>query len=367
MKKKLIVYMLSGMLAVTSLMGCSSFDGSETALTVNDTEVTADMANFYARYMQAQYETYYSAYIGEDMWNTEAGEGETYEEAVKSSVQETLETLILLEQHMDEYEVSLSDAEKEAVEEVVYDFDENNALHEKELVSGDKETVERIVTLMAIQQKMQDAIEAGADTEVSDEEAAQKGMSYLFFPFTVTDAQGNQTEITDEEKEVLKKQAESAAKKAKKGEKLPEIAKDVDLEVQRITFDADTTTIDAEVIKAADALKKNGVTDAIETDSGYYVAKVTTLFDKDATEKEKKNIISERKTQLYQDTCDKWIEEADIKVNDSVWKKIDFNELAVTLRVQEDVPYTDEVKTDDQVDLEEEEDAGEATTGETAE
>ena len=90
MKRRILMLAMAGVLALTSLTGCSSFNDDDVVVTVNDTEITADVANFYARYMQAQYETYYSAYLGDDMWSSEAEEGKTYEESVKDSVLEEL-------------------------------------------------------------------------------------------------------------------------------------------------------------------------------------------------------------------------------------------------------------------------------------
>ena len=56
MKKKAVILFLSAMLAAGSLTGCGSLDENAVAVSVNDKELTADVANFYARYMQAQYE-----------------------------------------------------------------------------------------------------------------------------------------------------------------------------------------------------------------------------------------------------------------------------------------------------------------------
>ena len=168
MKGKAGIYVLAGVLAAGTLTGCSSsVSESDTAITVGDTRITGDVANFYARYTQAQYETYYAGYMGDDMWNSEAEEGQSYEEFVKAQIQEQLEDMVLLEQHMDEYEVSLSDGEKQAIKEAAQKFDEFNALEDKEKISGGKETVERVMTLMSIQEKMMEAIQAGVDTEVS--------------------------------------------------------------------------------------------------------------------------------------------------------------------------------------------------------
>ena len=189
MKKKILILAMAGMLAATSLTGCGSFKDDDVVAVVGDKEITADIANFYARYTQAQYETYYAGYLGEDMWNSEAMEGQTYEESVKDSVLKQLETMILLEEHMGDYEVSLSDKEKNAIESTAKEFDEANALEDKEKISGSLKTVKRVMTLMAIQQKMTEAIQADADTEVSDEEAAQKSMQYVLFPYTTKDHQ----------------------------------------------------------------------------------------------------------------------------------------------------------------------------------
>ena len=211
MKKRAVVLLLAGLLAAGSLTGCGSLEDSDVVATVNDTDITAGVANFYARYTQAQYETYYAGYMGDDMWSGEGEEGETYQDTVKDSILESLENMYLMEEHMDEYEVSLSDEEKNSIKEAASQFDESNGLAEKEKVSGTTDTVERILELLTIQKKVQDAIEAGADTEVSDEEAAQKSMQYVVFPFSTTDEEGNSVDLTDEEKEALRATAESFA------------------------------------------------------------------------------------------------------------------------------------------------------------
>ena len=124
-------------------------------------------------------------------------------------------------------------------------------------------------------------------------------------------------------------------------------------DVSEATFDAESNVPSEEVVAAADQLKKGENTDVIETDAGCYVAKVTSLLDKDATKDKKEEIVEERKAQRYQDTCEGWREEADIKEHDSVWKKIDFNELSVTIKQSSEEPYADALQTDDQAEAQE--------------
>lgn len=354
MKKRAVILLLAGLLAAGSLTGCGSLEDSDVVATVNDTDITAGVANFLARYTQAQYETYYAGYMGDDMWSGEGEDGETYQDTVKDSILESLENMYLMEQHMDEYEVSLSDEEKNAIKEAASEFDSANGLSEKEKVSGSTDNVERVLELLTIQKKVQDAIEAGADTEVSDEEAAQKSMQYVVFPFTSTDEEGNSVDLTDEEKAELKTTAESFAAGAAGAADFAAYAEQQGQTSQDATFDGETTTLPTQLVEAADALGEGETTGLVEGDNGYYVARVTSLLDREATDAKKQEIVSQRQQELLDDTIDGWREDADIEVHEKVWDKVDFTTLTVTMKQDEADPYTDEVQTDDQA-----EDAGE--------
>ena len=348
MKKRLFALALAGVLAAATLTGCGSLKGDETVATVDDTKIDADLANFFARYTQATYETYYSAYLGEDMWNSDASDGETYEESVKSSVLKSLEDMILLEKHMEDYDVSITDEDKAMIKETTQQFLNDNSLDDKNLVSGNEKTVNRALTLMAVQQKMRTAIQAGADTEVSDEEAAQKSMDYVFISYQTKDDSGNSKDVSDDEKAQLKSQAEAIASGLKEGGDLNALAEEQGATVQTLTFDKDTTSPDEDLIKAADALGEGESTDVIETEKGCYVAKVTSLLDRTATDSKKSQIVQERQTKLYDDTVKKWRKKADIKVHKGVWKKVSVQKVSVKMKTETQTPYTDQVQTDDQ-------------------
>ena len=348
MKKRLFALALAGVLAAVTLTGCGSLKGDETVATVDDTKIDADLANFFARYTQATYETYYSAYLGEDMWNSDASDGETYEESVKSSVLKSLEDMILLEKHMEDYDVSITDEDKAMIKETTQQFLNDNSLDDKNLVSGNEKTVNRALTLMAVQQKMRTAIQAGTDTEVSDEEAAQKSMDYVFISYQTKDDSGNSKDVSDDEKAQLKSQAEAIASGLKEGGDLNALAEEQGATVQTLTFDKDTTSPDEDLIKAADALGEGESTDVIETEKGCYVAKVTSLLDRTATDSKKSQIVQERQTKLYDDTLKKWRKKANIKVHKDVWKKVSFQKVSVKMKTETQTPYTDQVQTDDQ-------------------
>lgn len=349
MKKRLAVLVLAGAMAVTSLTGCAGGEltDSEVALTVNGDEVTADIANFYARYTQAQYETYYLAYYGEDMWGSVKDEA-SYQNAVKETTADALADMLLMEDHMAEYGVELTDEDKAAIEKATAEFNEVNSSEDLEKISGSEAAVERLLTLLTIQVKMTNEIYKTADLEVSDEEAAQMKMEYVVFPFTETDEEGTTRNLTDDEMKVLKEKAESFAAGAKDAADFAAYTTEAEEEVLTATFDAEETqTLPVELVEAAAALKEGETTGMVESDNGYYVARLVSTFDAAATEAEKEAIRSERKSAKLDEVLAAWREEAEIKVEEAVWKKIDFDALSISMEVDETEAYADEVVTDD--------------------
>lgn len=335
-KKRVTALGLAGMLAVTGLTGCGSMNNDDVVATVGESEIKLGVANFYARMQQAQYETYYAGMMGttgEELWAKET-DGKTYEQSVKSDMIKSLENMYILEQHASEYDVVLSEDEKKAIDKAAEKFDENNALEDKEAVSGYNKYVKKVLELITIQSKMEDAMTADVDTEVSDDEAAQKAMKYVFYSYTKDENDSTST-MSETEKTEVKKKATDFAEKLKNSDTkdIDAVASEAGMEVQTATFDSESTSPNTDLVKAADALTAEGdVTDAIETDSGIYVAKVTSFLDRTATDAKKQSIVEERKKDQYDDFLKKWRKKTDINLNKRVWKKVDFQKQGVTVK-----------------------------------
>ena len=345
LRKRAAMAAAAAALAATTITGCSgSLDTEAVVMTVGDEEVTLGVANFYARMTQAQYETYYLSMMSsngmtmtaEDMWNQEY-EGETTEQTTKDGLLESLQNMYLISQHAEEYGVSLTEEEQDAISEAVAQFDEDNTAAAKEAVSGYKKDIEKYLELVTIQSKMDSPMREGVDEEVSDEEAAQKAMNYVFFSYTTTDESGNSAELSDDEKTALQTTAQNLSERVKAGEDMADVAEESSATVQEATFDGESTTYDADLIAAADALEEVGdVTDVIETDSGLYVAQLTSLLDRDATDARKDEIVEERRQEQYDSLLEEWRDATEISVDEKVWNKIDFIDQGVTIITSEE-------------------------------
>ena len=111
MKKRLAVVLLTAVIAAGAMAGCGqeTIKDSDVVATVGKTEIKGNIANFFARYQQAMYETYYSSMLGENMWTTKVDDDTTYEESAKETIMQSLEELYLLNEHVGDYDVSLTE------------------------------------------------------------------------------------------------------------------------------------------------------------------------------------------------------------------------------------------------------------------
>ena len=62
--------------------------------------------------------------------------------------------------------------------------------------------------------------------------------------------------------------------------------------------------------------------DVIETDTAYYVVRLNKKVDEEATENKKESIITDRENELYTDTTQQWLDEADVTVDEDVLKTL---------------------------------------------
>jgi len=442
---------LSASLAATSLAGCSmdtssAFDADETVLTINEEEVSAGVVKFAVHYSQSQVQEIYEYYFGDNPFSYEYSTDYTIGDMMIDSCVETFHQMILAKQHMEEYEVELTEDEEAAITEAATAFIEANDEETLEAMSATQEIVEEYLTLLTIQTKMEVAMTADVDTEVSDEEAAQRRVEYVYVETedateeeteedteaaeseseeasseeteaetaadteeettvdsesetalltgntvvktTSADETESETETaeateeesnaedaseaetdTEEETETAEEteteteteDPETAAAMAAAYEKAEQIIAlvqdgmdleeaaaevDEDLSVTETTFGADSTAVTESLITATDDLEDDTLVDyPVEATSGYYVVRVISAFDEEATEEEKESIIEERKDEAIDALYEEWEEDSEITLDEDVLATItiDFN---LSLYEEEETEAASEVESE---------------------
>lgn len=338
MMKRTAAVTLAGIMSVGMLTGCGSktIDGTKTVATVDGTEIPLGVVSLYARQQQEQTTAMYMSYMGsaDNIWDQTADEdsGKTYgDQAVESSLK-SVETMYILKEKAADYKVEVTEDEEKAIADAASQFMASNGEDTIKELGVTEDQVKTLLELLTIQKKIYDPIVAEGNITVSDDEANQSSFTYVSISTSGDD-------VTDEQKEEKKKQAQEILDKMKEDPTadMSEIAKSVDdsysaVEGNFTTKESDedsededhsSTAYPDEVLKVLRGLKDGEVaSDIIETDTGYYVVRLDKVHDDGATASKRESLKNSKESTYYSDTTSDWLDSAKTDVNKKVLKTL---------------------------------------------
>lgn len=325
--KRSAVTMTLAISATVLLTGCSGFMNKQAALVdINKGEATITLGygNFVAKYNQAMYERAYGSYFGEDMWTQDMyGNGNTFEEDIKSELLDQMEEEYLLKLHAEDYKVALTEEDEKAIDKAAEKFMEDNAAAAIKAMGAKKEYVADMLTYATFAQRVTEAIKAEAEVSVSREEAAQRTFTYAFFDTqSQMDEDGNTAAVTEDDMSELLEHAQVTAN----AEDFEATAKELGATVEDYSYGKSEDSMDEKVIAAADSLSEGQVSGVIHVEGeGYYVIRLDKAFDEEATESEMESMEEEQRDEHYQDVLEGWKKDFKWKVDKKQWKKVTFD------------------------------------------
>lgn len=364
MTKRTAVAALTGVMAVGMLTGCGEkkLDGAKTVATVDGTEIPLGLVSLSVREGQAQTEAMYKSFMGGQdysIWSMDAEDGKTYgEQAVEQSLKD-IEIMYIMKEKAADYKVEVTEDDEKKIADAAAAFMEANSEDTIQELAVSEEQVKTFLELQTYKSRMHDPIIADVDKNVSDEEAQQSSFTYV----SISTADLSDDEIK-QKKENAQKILDDLNAAGADGD-FNEIAKAVDDSYSAVngTFAANedaqkeedsdsssTSNYPDEVMKVLRTLKDGEIgPDVIETDTAYYVVRLDKVNDEEATETKKESIISTRESNLYTETTEKWLDDADIKVENKVLKTLKvtdnhkFSIATATPEVTEEATETSEV------------------------
>lgn len=335
--KKAAVTALVCVTAAGMMTGCGNkkLDGTKTAVTVNKQEIPLGVVSLAARMQQAQAEAMYKMYLGggDDMsiWSTKMGDDsdETYgENAVTTSV-ESIEKMCLEKEHASEYDVEITEDEQKALEEAAKNFIAANSEETIAELAVDEDMVKTFLELETYDVKMKEAIEATADIKLDEKEYQQMAFSYA----SVRVSGDN---LTDDDIKTNKENIQKFFDKVKE-----DPTADFSTLGDEISTDMTATSGTCPTYEEGDDSAANGDaypddvrnalrkleegelnSEIIKTDSIWYVVRLDSKDDENATDSKKESLTSTKKDDFYNDTTDGWVKKADIKEESKLIKKI---------------------------------------------
>ena len=337
MTKRTAVAALTGVMAVGMLTGCGEkkLDGAKTVATVDGTEIPLGLVSLSVREGQAQTEAMYKSFMGGQdysIWSMDAEKGKTYgEQAVEQSLKD-IEIMYIMKEKAADYKVEVTEDDEKKIADAAAAFMEANSEDTIQELAVSEDQVKTFLELQTYKSRMHDPIIADVDKNVSDEEAQQSSFTYVSI---------STADLSDDEVKQKKEDAQKILDDLKDGgadADFNEITKAVsdsysavsgtfaaneDAQKDEDSDSSSSSTYPDEVMKVLRTLKDGEIgPDVIETDTAYYVVRLDKVNDEEATETKKDSIISTRESNLYTETTEKWLDDADIKVEKKVLKTL---------------------------------------------
>lgn len=266
--KRSLALLLCAGLGASMLTGCGKKAEASPVFTYNGEAVDQKMTTFLFRMQEASFDEVYGNmfaqyYGGGNVWDMDlTGEGETYSETFKEQFKDTVERLMIAQDHAGDYDITLSDEEEKKIGDAADQFISDNSQDVLDAMDGDRDTIVKTLEMQTIQKKVEDKIGETADTEVSDEEAAQKTISYICYtPVTEAESEAETEGTVETEPEAAAETETDVTPAASQAETA------VETESSDKTQSADETEAAGETEEAGEAEAAAGAEGETETES----------------------------------------------------------------------------------------------------
>ncbi len=333
-KKRVAVVLLFGML-LSAAAGCREEGpkgniptlGGDVTEYMNDTVVTVDGAEVSYReamlYLQSAKQEYESAYGGE-IWQYMLNEdGTTLGEWVKNQTLEQIIYIKIVCAEAKKLGVELDSEEKKLINERTEEYMSNAEYGALALYGIARKDVEQVYTDNALAQKIYDSVTLNVDTDISNEEAAQKHLQSLMLKNYHEDELGNRTALTVLELIATLDRFDTLYAEAQTTKDFYSLAYANSEDKQYLDIRVGEGDLPEELSAAYDL--KAGEAMQLRAESGYYIFYCVSEYDEDATIAKKEELIALRQEEAFQELYEEWRAGAKIEINEVLWKAIGFH------------------------------------------
>ena len=256
-------------------------DPDAIALTVGDTKITAAELFYYYYALKGQLE----AYSGITDWSMDYGQGMSYADVLKQMVETNVLNVAFLTERQADFDVTLTDEDKETIENGVTSFVSNVPEEDRQLYGLNEENVKLTMEHSIIASKVLAAEVEKLTSELTDEEKADcvfRTVQHILFkteaPAETGESGTSETTSAESYKEAQKAKAEEVLARAQGGEDFETLAEEFnedngfEYSFNKAGKTPDGSAFVQEFVDGGNALKE-GEMAIVETEYGYHIIK----------------------------------------------------------------------------------------------
>ena len=338
MKKRIIALGLVLLMTMSLFVGCKSnakgedLEYDKVVLTVGEHEVTLREAYFMVKYWQAEYQSIYANFLG-DAWYEEAYDDDsTMEDYIKETVIEELKRTYIFLDHANEYDVSLSDEDKAAIDEAVKEFMSSNTDEALAAMGATEEVVRDYLTFTTEYINMYNAIAENIDTTVTDQEAKRKTYSYIYQSFTTTDeTTGQSGEISTEQQNNYYAIFQQIKLEVENGSTFEDAATSYNYQIATHSYGSQDDGSYNDLNSVVSELEVGAMSDVIPVDGGVFLLRLDTDNDEEAAASAKEDIAADKLNNAFEELYEEYSEGVTVELNEELWATVNMKQPVASL------------------------------------
>lgn len=251
----------------------------------------------------------YAQVYSEEVWKTDI-DGQSLSEKIKEMVLAKIAKVKVMNLMAESYGITLDENESQRVEGAATTFFASLNDREKELIGVNIEDIAEIYSEYAIANKVYDYVIKDINTEISDDEARTITVMMIQIKTYGLDADGESVEYTNQGIADAYSRTQEIYR-ILTDEENPQDFESVAAkynESDKITYSFGRGQVEHTIEEAAFSLDEGQISNIITNDDGFYIIKCVSVFDIDQTQANKTKILEERKSQLFSDVYESFIQ-----------------------------------------------------------
>lgn len=266
----------------------------------------------------------YENTFGGEIWKA-SYEGETLEENIKDTVLARAARVKALNLLAKEHGIELDRSEKDKAEEAAKAYYDSLNDSERAAMSVDEEILRRMYEEYALSEKVYKYLIADINPEISDDEARTITVQHILIKTYSLNENGERIEYTKQAKAEAERRAREALKRAQSGEEFASLILEYS-EDSESSYSFIKGSLDTAFEEAAFNLGTDEISDIVETVHGYHIIKCISTFDRDETDRNKTEIVEQRRREVFNEEYSGFVEGLTRNINQKLWDQISFIE-----------------------------------------
>lgn len=267
----------------------------------------------------------YEDTFGSEIWDIVQTTDESISDNIKETVLARVARIKSLNLMAKEYDITLDDKELEKASQAGEKYYNSLNATERRLLDVTRDDITQMYEEYALAGKVYEYLIADINPEISDDEARTITVQHILIKTYSLNEDGEKVPYSAKAKQEALDKATEALERAKNGEDFATLIAEYS-EDTNDTYSFRKGTMDTAFEEASFNLGTDEISGIVESEHGYHIIKCISTFNRDETDRNKVEIVEQRRKEVFNDEYSKFVGSLTKSLNEKLWNNVTFIE-----------------------------------------